>query len=103
MLSNLQNRARFIQVSDTDNGQTQPIEKLASHLYRGTKSMTRTMAPHDRDVDLNIYNNDKSTKKEKNRLLKDNKKWVYDMARQCADYMDNGEDVFKDLKDALKQ
>ena len=43
--------------------------------------MTRTMAPHDRDVDLNIYNNDKSTKKEKNRLLKDNKKWVYDMAR----------------------
>ena len=81
MVENLQNRAKFIQVSDTDNGETQLVEKLASHLHRGTKSMTRKMAPLDRDIDFNTYNNDKSTKKERDALIKENKKGVYAMAR----------------------
>ena len=102
MVENLQNRAKFIQVTDTDNGETQSIEKLASHLHRGTKSLTRKMAPLDRDIDLDTYNNDKSTKKERDVLMKENKKGVYAMARKCADYMDKGDNLFKDLKNALK-
>ena len=65
--------------------------------------MNRTMAPRAREVDFDTYNNDRSTKKEKAELIKENKKWVYDMARECADYMNNGDTLYKDLKEALKE
>ena len=36
-------------------------------------------------VDLDAYKNDKFAKKAKEEMLKENKKLVYDMARECAD------------------
>lgn len=58
--------------------------------------------PSRNEEDLGVYDNDRQTLRERKEQVKKNKTFVYDMARQCADYMKNNEQLYKDTREALR-